>query len=417
VKIVILSQYYVPEIGAPQARLSALAKRFVARGHDVTVVTAMPNYPEGRIHDGYGGVIRRETIEGASTIRTYVYPTQRTTMVPRMLSYLSFAASASLVAPWFLGGADYLLVESPPLFLGPAAWWLSLRTRARLIVNVSDLWPESAVRLGVIDRQSRAFRAASWIEAFCYARAALVTAQSRSIVADIRRRFPLVETLLLSNGVDTGQFDPRRRTNEARRMLGALDEFVVLYAGLHGLAQGLDQLLAAAARLGGERRVRFVLAGDGPEKARLQAAASDRNLRNVTFVPPRPFAEMPALLASSDVVAVSLKTDIPGAVPSKLYEAMASGRPVLFIGAGEGAEIVRQHDAGVVVAPGDIDGLAAAILNLRQDRAAADAYGRAGRAAVTQLFDRTIIGDRFVADLEARLAFAGHATEVPSVAP
>ena len=407
-KIVILSQYYPPEVGAPQGRLSELAKRFVARGHHVSVVTAMPNYPSGRIHDGYGGLLKREEQNGVSIVRTYIYPTQQTATLPRLLNYISFAASASLLAPWFIGAADYLLVESPPLFLGPAGWWLSLRCGARFIFNVSDLWPESAVRLGVLDRRSRAFRAAAALEAFCYRRAWLVTGQSRSIIADIRTRFPELPTFHVSNGVDTQRFGPARGTPEVRRELADLSDFVVLYAGLHGLAQGLDQVLAVASRFSADRSVRFVLVGDGPEKSRLLAEARAQGLMNVSFLPTRPFSDMPALFASADIVIVSLKTEIPGAVPSKLYEAMASGRPTVLVASGEAADIVREHGAGIVVRPGDIDALAQAILDLRLNRDFAQECGRRGRRAAEEHFDRNTICDRFIDYLEARTAALAH---------
>ena len=149
-RIGILTQYYPPEMGAPQARLSHLAGRFLQQGHQVVVLTAMPNYPHGHIFPGYGGFVRREDREGVSVIRCWLYPAQSARLVPRLASYFSFVLSSLLFGLFMLRRLDYLMTESPPLFLGVSGWLLALRTRARWIFNVSDLWPESAVHLGVV---------------------------------------------------------------------------------------------------------------------------------------------------------------------------------------------------------------------------------------------------------------------------
>jgi len=293
-------------------------------------------------------------------------------------------------------------VESPPLFLGPAAWMLSRAAGARFIFNVSDLWPESAAVLGAVDRESAAFRMAAAIEAFCYRRAWLVTGQSQSIVDDISRRFPDCRTWRLSNGVDVERFSPAHASSAMRATLGAPDEFVVLYAGLHGIAQGLEQLVDAAEQLR-EERVRIVLAGEGPEKRALQERVAARRIANVTFLPSRPYAEVPALIASADALAVTLKMDILGAVPSKLYEAMASGRPVVLVASGEPAAIARRYDAASVVTPGDAAGLIAAITGLKESPDGAAAMAARARAAAEQHFNRDAIGGAFVAHLESSL--------------
>jgi colanic acid biosynthesis glycosyl transferase WcaI len=409
VKLTILTQYYPPEIGAPQRRLSHLAELAAASGHEVTVLTAMPNYPSGKIYSGYGGGFRREHRAGVELLRTAIYPSQTAALAPRLLSYLSFVFSSILFGSVLLKRSDFLLVESPPLFLGLAGIWLSRCTRARLIFNVSDLWPASAVSVGAIGGQSFAYRMGLRLEALCYRRAWLVTGQSQSILNDIGSRFPGVSTLLLSNGADTAAFHPRQRTDEARARLTSSNEFVVLYAGLHGLAQGLRQVLDAAGELS-EDGVRFVLIGDGPEKRKLVEAAGRDGLNNVTFLDPAPAAEMPALLASADAIVVPLGMCIPGAVPSKLYEAMASARPIILVAGCEPAEIVRKYDAGIVVEPGQAHELAAAVREIRRHpERGAEMAGNARRAAVER-FDRGEIARSFLAHLEQRLAGVGSET-------
>jgi glycosyltransferase involved in cell wall biosynthesis len=403
VHITLLTQYYPPEVGAPQARLSELACHFIRRGHAVSVLTAMPNYPTGKIYPGYGGVIRREQSQGADIVRAFIYPTLTPRLLPRLMNYFSFVISSAVTGSVLLRRADYLLVESPPLFLGLAGVWLSVFKRARMIFNVSDLWPESAVRLGVLRPSGAAFRFAAELERFCYARAWLITGQSRSILSDIKDRFPERPTFHLSNGVDTEVFDARRKCAEARSALDGDGNIVVLYAGLHGLAQGLDQVLDAAEALRNDSKLRFVLIGDGPEKEALVEKALARELKNVTFYPPRPASEIPSLLAAADIVVVPLKTYIPGAVPSKLYEAMASARPVVLIAKGEAADIVHDHSAGIVVDPGDTDGLVEALRLLRDQPSLRRSLGENGRCAAERCFDRADIARRFIDHLEANL--------------
>ena len=168
--LIICTQYYPPEVGAPQNRLSELARLLADRGHQVSVITAMPNYPSGKIHDGYGGLFQRERVAGVDVLRTAIYPTQSLGLLRRLASYCSFVCSSIVLGTLLLRRADYLLVESPPLFLGLAGFWLSRAKRARLIFNVSDLWPESAVQLGIVRRGGLLHRLSSWLEASLYQR-------------------------------------------------------------------------------------------------------------------------------------------------------------------------------------------------------------------------------------------------------
>jgi colanic acid biosynthesis glycosyl transferase WcaI len=397
------TQYYPPEMGAPQARLSELATRLVCRGHEVWALTAMPNYPTGRIFAGYGGLLRHEVLDGVKVVRTFVHPAQSVRIAPRLLSYFSFVASSAAVGTFALPrGLDYVITESPPLFLGLAGWWLSRVKRARWIFNVSDLWPESAVRLGVIG-DGAALRAARRLEAFCYRRAWLVSGQSRGILADISARFPEVTTHHLSNGVDPAMFTPDAATSATGEGLGEPGEVVALYTGLHGIAQGLGQLVEAAELLRGERGLRISLVGDGPEKKRLVEMVHDKGLANVRFLAPQPRRRMPALTASADIGVACLAGPIPGAVPSKIYETMAAGRPLLLVADGEAAEIVHECGCGVVVRPGDVAGIASALSTLAASPDLRRSMGARGRETAMRRFDRDRIVGGFIDRLEVGL--------------
>ncbi len=401
-RIAILTQYYPPEMGAPQARLSELADRFVRAGHEVRVITAMPNYPHGRRFDGYGGLLRREQIGRVTVLRTWIYPSNSMRMSRRLANYGSFVVSSALAGAVMLPPVDYLMTETPPLFLAASGWLLARTRRSQWILNVSDLWLESAVRLGVLN-EGTAFRAARRFESYFTAKADLVTGQSREIVEAIARSHPTVPTYHLSNGVDVHRFRPDLRSDATRNRLHPSAPCVAVYAGLLGVAQGLGQLLEAAASLTSLPGLHLVLAGDGPDAEALRRRARELRLSNVTFLGPLARDEIPSLLASADIGLVPLGTLLPGAVPSKLYEAMASGLPVLAVADGEPAEIVARSKAGTAVRPGDVDALAAALRSLTLDPEYRRTLGSAGRQAAVQRFNRDRICEHFIGFLEARL--------------
>jgi glycosyltransferase involved in cell wall biosynthesis len=394
-KIGIHTQYYPPEIGAPQARLSELARRFVDAGDSVTVLTAFPNYPRGKIYEGYKGLYLKERIDGVTVLRAPLYPTKSIQFTKRLSSYFSFVGSSALIGAAAMPKVDFLITESPPLFLGISGYGLAKKLGARWIFNVSDLWPSSAVDLGVVS-DGASLRAAEKLEALCYRFAWCVTGQSRETVADIRKRFPEVETFHLSNGVDTDLFGQGERDATERQVLGANDDDVVaLYAGLHGIAQGLEQILEAASKLKHLKNLKFVFVGDGPEKSALLNLADNLGLEQVQFMDPLTRDRMPSLLSACDISIVPLKKRIHGAVPSKLYEAMGAAKPVVLVANGEPSDIVNQTGAGIAIAPGDIDQIAEAFEKLAETAALRKSMGQKGREAALLDYDRSIIFQRF----------------------
>lgn len=356
----------------------------------------MPSYPFGKIYEGYGGIFSKENKHGVDIVRTFVFPSQSARMLPRLLNYFSFVCSALLFGAFALSSADYLLVESPPLFLGVSAIVLSRIKGAKLIFNVSDLWPESAVRLGVVRSDGLAYKLALRLEELCYRKAWVITGQSRSILDNIKSRFCSAPTLLLSNGADTDKFSPERYSSQAKSLLSPNGECSVLYAGLHGLAQGLGQLIEAAKALHSEAAYRFVFVGDGPERKALMARVEKDGIANAFFLGPYAGEGIPPLLASADVVIVPLAMELPGAVPSKLYEAMASGCAIILLAEGEAAEIVRQTQSGLVVSPGDIQSLVQSIKYLRNYSSKVARMRRNARQTALKQFDRTIIAKAFI---------------------
>lgn len=390
--IIIHTPYYPPEIGAPQARLSALARGLARRGHRVIVLTAMPNYPRGKIYEGYGGWFKTETLDGVEILRAWIVPAKSKFAPARLLNYFSFVFSSFWIGLFHLRSPDVILTESPPLFLGIAGYLLSKLKRARWIFNVADLWPESAVRIGMVS-EGFALRLSYWLEAFFYRKAWRVVGQSRSILKNIIERFPATKTYHLSNGTDTGVIHPD--VTPARIPGDDSTRVLALYAGLHGLAQGLNLVLAAIRKVDFAEGMRVLFVGDGPMKQDLIAQARRDGLQNVQFLDPLPHAQISSLLARADFCIVPLGVTLPGAVPSKLYEAMSAGRPVLLMADGEAADIVRAHECGLVTAPGDIDALAESMRALATDSALRQRLGQNGRAAALKYFDHTRIMDEF----------------------
>lgn len=385
-KLLILTQYYPPEIGAPQSRLSELAQELINNGINVNVLTAMPNYPIGKIFPGYGGLFRKECLGGIDIYRSYIFPTQSAGLIKRLLNYFSFVFSSFWIG-LFISKPDILLTESPPLFLGITGYLLSKLKRAKWIFNVADLWPASVVELGMIKKDSLLFKVGCYMESFFYQKSTIVTGQSKTILQNISARYPQIKTFHLSNGVD-----PEKYIYSEKHHSGKIR---VMYAGLHGLAQGLDQIIFAAIKLQNQTNIEFILIGDGPEKQNLVRQVMNSGIINVTFLDPIPKSQVPDILASADILIVPLKRQLTGAVPSKLYEGMAAGKPVILIAGSEAAEIVQNADCGIVVQPNDIRALVSAIQVLAVDKEERIRKGQNGRKTVLEKYDRRRISKDF----------------------
>ncbi len=400
-KLLILTQYFPPEMGAPQARLYELATRLRDKGHTITVLTAMPNYPTGRVFDGYRRrIYSREDMDGIRVIRTWIYPSKSSRTLPRLLSYMSFVFSSVLLGMWGLGRQDVVLFESPPLFLVPSGLIIGKATGARIIMNVSDIWPDIIVRM----RHTTGgpfLKAMFWLERFGYEHSDVVALTNPGAAGQINERFSRVRTTVISNGVDTKFFRPDLRSDEVRASLGAgPDDFLVGYCGLHGLAQGLEAVVEAAERLKDRPEIKFVMVGDGPTKEELVGMAKEKNLTNLKFFDRRPKKEMPAVLASCNVSLVPLMTQLPGTMPSKVYEALAAGTPPIVARGCEGDALVTQFNAGRTFEPLDGKEMAEAILDLAENPAELQRV-RQSCLELAKRFERDVIAKQTEAILAA----------------
>jgi putative colanic acid biosynthesis glycosyltransferase WcaI len=421
VRFLILTQYFPPEIGAPQVRLAAFARHMRRLGHAVEVVTGMPNYPTGRMFPEYRRALyRQEQWEGIPVHRVWLYASMGAG-VKRLVNYGSFAVTA-LLGLARARRPDYLFIESPPLLLSVPGLLAAKLWRTPVIFNVADLWPDSVRELGIL-KDGAVLRAAEWLERWTYARATYVNAMTEGIRATLieRKGVPLHKVLHLINGVDTETFRPGPAEPDLARELGWEGKRVFLYAGTLGLAQGLTVALDAMASLR-DRAPEVLLAffGDGSERQELETAARERGLPNVRFYGARPPEYIARLYRCAWAGFASLK-DLPlfdGARPSKIFPAMASGKPVVYSGSGEGGRLIERAGAGLVVRPNDPAALAGAIARLSADPALAADLGARGRRFVEAELTWPALLTRWLEDLNAaRDGAAGAARARPAIGP
>jgi len=379
-RFLILTQYFPPEIGGAQTRLKSFATELCRAGHEVEVVTAKPNYPKGSFFAGYEkGFYRKEQQDGIVVHRVWLYPAIGGS-VKRLMNYVSFTLTC-LFGLWRSERPDYIFVESPPLFLSFPAFLAAFFWRVPFIFNVADLWPDVIVDGGFM-KDGFIIRVLEWVERWSYRRAAYVNTVTDWIVEILRDKkgVPESKLLFLPNGVDTERFRSRPADQSLVVRLGLAGKKIVLWAGTLGYAHGLENVLQAAKLLTEESDIHFLFVGDGSAKADLVRMHEALELNNVSFHEPVSLDEIPAFYSIAYCGLASL-IDIPvyeGARPSKIFPVLASGLPLIFAGKGEGAELVRRAEAGLVVAQGDPAALADAVLRLALSENIATELGRNG---------------------------------------
>jgi glycosyltransferase involved in cell wall biosynthesis len=400
-RILYLSQYFPPEAGATQTRAYEMARNWVRLGHRVTMLTEIPNHPAGIILPAYRGkLVERADLEGIDVIRVWVKASPLKSLPNRMLFYISFMVNAMLAGLLLARGRyDLIYATSPPLFVGGAALGLSYLRRIPLAFEVRDLWPESAVALGEISSR-RAIAWATRLEEACYLRARAIVVVTQGIQHRLTERgVPAEKVHLIPNGANVELFRFRSHGRErVRSELGLGNKFLAIYAGIHGVAQGLETVVEAARQLQDSLHIHFLLVGDGPTKAALTELAAQYSLTNATFLPEQPRERIPDYLSAADVALIPLR-DIPlfqGARPSKMFDAWACERPLLLTIDGEARQIMEKAGGGVFAPPECAAEMAETVLDMASAPAEREAMGARGRAFTEAHFSRQALAEQLI---------------------
>ena len=413
-KILFLTENFPPETNAAATRVYERACYWVKWGHQVTVVTCAPNFPRGELFPGYENRwYQTQDMDGIRIVRVKTFISPNRGVLKRTLDFLSFMASgfgAGLVQE----RPDVIAATSPQFFAAVAGWGIGAMRRLPFVFELGDLWPASITAVGAM-RPGLALRMVEKMELFLYRRSAAVAALTGSFRENlVSRGIDEKKIAVVMNGVDISRYEPRERDQDLAHEWGLSGKFVVGYVGTHGMAHALGNVLDAAERLRDEAHIRFLLVGAGAERDDLVADAARRGLDNVVFMGLQPKENMPRVWSLCDVALVHLK-DSPvfaGVIPSKIFEAMGMGLPLLLAAPeGEASRIITEDQAGLCVAAEDPDALARAVRKLA-DGKTRQAFARNSLKAAPR-HSRERQAEQMIRVLE--LAAAGRvATEDPS---
>lgn len=381
--ILLITAHFEPEQGAAPVILTRLARGLRQRGHDITVLTALPNYPQGRVYDGYRGAWEvRETTGGLRVIRTWLWATPSPKISRKLVSQVSFALTAALRGLG-LPRPDVALVEAQPMFTHLAGAALCRLRGIPCVLDVHDLWPDHLLTVGTLTAQHpvyRVFRALTDASLRGAAGIVCLTPYLTERVAVYARDASKVHTVL--SGIDLNRFRPDLDGSAFRAKHGLGADRLVSFIGAFVTAYDFDTLLGAARRLGDRPGVRVLLGGGGTQAAHLDALLADSGLAHVMRIGWVDYDDVPLAYAASDVCCWALRPEplYRGTMPTKLYEAMAAGLPTAAAVEGTAADFLRETGAGLSVPCGDATGLAAAVARLLDDAALRARCARAGRA-------------------------------------
>jgi len=398
-KIVYVSHYFSPEIGAPSARIHEMAKAWIKAGHQVEVVTGFPNHPHGQLYPGYESqTYFLEEMDGIKVHRVWTCVTPNRGLIKRTLGHISMWFSALLFAARQIDSPDIVIGTSPTLFSVMAARRLAKRNRVPFVMEVRDLWPGIFVDLGVLTNPLIIKILELW-ELWMYRQADRIVTVTEGFKENISNRgIDPYKIHIIPNGADLDFFHPGEKTSSLAEDLNLSDKFVVLYLGAHGISHGLDTILNSAAQLTELEEIVFLFVGDGGKKAELQEKALAENLKNVVFHPPVSKEVVPTYYNLADVCLVPLR-DVElfqTFIPSKMFEIMAMGKPIVASLSGEAASIMRASGGAILAEPENTAQVTEAIKTLYQDAQKRADLGHKGRAFVESRYSRKSLADTYI---------------------
>lgn len=410
-KILYVSQYFPPEMGAPAARAAELSRHWAKTGHDVSVLTGFPNHPTGVIPPEYRSrarrLVAREDVDGVRVVRTWLLPFPNRRAYERMLNYSSFCVSAATTG-LFVSPPEVVIGTSPQLLVGLSGWWIARAKRVPFVFEVRDLWPESLAAVGMGSETSTLHRALGKIAGFLYRRSDHIVVVTRAFEEFLVERWnvPRQKISVVENGVETSLFAPSNSDTGLRSQLDAEGKFVVCYIGTMGMAHGLETLVDAADQLRlTAPDVVFLLVGEGADKERIIAMSKERGLDNLRFLDQQPRETIPGYISASDACLVLLrKTDLfKTVIPTKMLEFMACARPLVLGVDGQAREIMENAQAGIFIEPGNANALVEAVNRLRADTRLRETLGNNGRRHILEHFSREQTAATYIAVLEQLL--------------
>jgi len=405
-RILVVTLLYMPD-GGPSAPLyGMLCEELAQRGHQVSVIAAVPHYLSGTVPSQFRGKWIQPSYEhGVRVIRIRVPSVQRTDLKKRAVQFIGFQLGAMLAG--LRQDYDVLLISNPALEVWLPFILLSVLRCKPAVFSVHDVYPDVGVSLGIF-RSKLIVSVVGYLERFCLDRSSKVRILSESFIKPLRSLGVTDDKMeLVYDWVDTDLIKPLPKDNNFAREHQLVNHFVVLYAGNIGLSQGLEQVLAVAELLQDQEEIKFVLVGDGAGRAPLMTEASRLNLGNVRFLPFQPRNRLPEVLATADVSLVTLKKGVGAAsLPSKSFSILASGRPILA-SVDEGSDtwnLVKRSQAGICVPPEDPGAIARAILELKNDERLRNNFGKKGRDYALQYHSPQAAAVKFEQLLLAALA-------------
>jgi colanic acid biosynthesis glycosyl transferase WcaI len=407
-KMLFITHYFPPEVNAPANRTFEHCRRWVQDGHDVTVITGVPNHPRGEIFDGYENRwIQTHEIEGIKVIRTWMYLAPNSGFLKRIVNYVLFAVTAVL-ASFRVERPDVVIATSPQFFVGIAGAIISKLKRRPFVLEIRDLWPKSIVELGQLG-EGPILSVLEALERWLYRSASGVVVNARTFHDHIVARGVASERIeLVYNGIDPTLFRPKPKNNDLLATHGLEACFTVAYVGTLGLAHGLTLLIDAAEQLADRRELRFVLIGDGADREKLEADIKRRGLDNIALLGLQPRESMPEWIASIDVLLVMLR-DLPvfeTVIPSKIFEFLAQERPVILAAKGEIRRMINESGGALVIDPEVLPQLVGAIEEIIDHPEEAAKRAAAGRTWVQQGFIRDELAKKMERFLERVVADA-----------
>lgn len=376
-----------------------MAGELLARNYAVRAITAFPNYPLGRTYSGYRQrPWTRDTVDDVPVVRLPIFPDHGRSAIRRALCYSSFACTASVLGPFFMGKPDVIWAYQPPLTVGIPALWLSLLRRCPLVYEIQDLWPETLVSTGMMN-SAFVLRVLHAFARLVYRRSAAIIVPSLGMKKNLLAKgVPDSKVHVIPNWADETIYEPVPPDPQLAAVHGFSGKFNIVFAGNHGVAQALETVLDAAELLSDIPDIQFVLIGDGSERRMLEQEALSRGLSNVRFIGHQPAARMPAFFALADALLAHLRRDplFDIMIPAKTQSYLACGKPVLMAVAGDAATVIRETGAGLTCASQDAQALADTALALfKMPLAEREQMGKAGREAFLKYYTRRMLVQQY----------------------